>query len=370
MTETSSHGDSDVTIETAGPRTTYAAAGVDIAAGEKAVEKLRPFAEQATRPEVLGGIGGFAGLFKLKLDRWKEPVLASSTDGVGTKIAIAQALDVHDTIGIDLVAMVVDDLVVCGAEPLFLQDYIAVGRVVPDRVAAVVKGIAEGCKQAGCALLGGETAEHPGLMGDGDYDLSATGVGVVEADAVLGPERVRPGDVVIAMGSSGLHSNGYSLARHVLLDIARVPLSGHVEEFGRTLGEELLEPTRIYTKDCLALIAETDVRTFAHVTGGGLVANLARVLPQGLTARLDRGTWTPAPVFALIAQRGRVERVEMEKTFNMGVGMVAVVSAEDVDRALAVLTARHVPAWTLGEVVKASDPDAPRAELRGNHPRF
>ncbi|WP_257900553.1 phosphoribosylformylglycinamidine cyclo-ligase [Saccharothrix obliqua] len=354
---------SDVT-DTA--KATYAAAGVSITAGDEAVEKLKPWASKAHRPEVLGGIGGFAGLFKLRLDRWKEPVLASSTDGVGTKIAVAQALDKHDTIGVDLVAMVVDDLVVCGAEPLFLQDYIAVGKVVPDKVAALVKGIAEGCVQAGCALLGGETAEHPGLMGEDDYDISGTGVGVVEASAMLGPERVRDGDVVIAMGSSGLHSNGYSLARHVLLDIARMPLSGHVEEFGRTLGEELLEPTRIYAKDCLALAAEADVRTFAHITGGGLAANLARVLPEGLHARLDRGTWTPAPVFALIAQRGRVEREEMEKTFNMGIGMVAVVSPEDVDRSLAVLTARHVPAWVLGEVSRTETATA----LVGDHPRF
>ncbi|NKQ55955.1 phosphoribosylformylglycinamidine cyclo-ligase [Amycolatopsis sp. K13G38] len=349
---------------------TYAAAGVDIDAGDEAVELLKPHAERASRPEVLGGVGGFAGLFSLKLDRWKEPVLASSTDGVGTKIAVAQALDKHDTVGIDLVAMVVDDLVVTGAEPLFLQDYIAVGKVVPKRIEALVGGIAEGCVQSGCALLGGETAEHPGLMGEHDYDLSATGVGVVEASGLLGPERVRPGDVVIAMGSSGLHSNGYSLARHVLLDIARMPLEGHVEEFGRTLGEEMLEPTRIYAKDCLALAAEAEVRTFAHITGGGLEANLARVMPHGLCAQLERGTWTPAPVFALIAQRGKVERAEMEKTFNMGVGMVAVVGAEDVDRALAVLTARHVPAWTLGEVRAAEDADGPRAVLSGDHPRF
>ncbi|HEU5474101.1 MAG TPA: phosphoribosylformylglycinamidine cyclo-ligase [Actinophytocola sp.] len=354
------------------PPATYADAGVSIEAGEQAVEALRPWADKATRPEVVGGIGGFAGLFKLRLDRWKEPLLASSTDGVGTKIAVAQALDLHDTVGIDLVAMVVDDLVVCGAEPLFLQDYIAVGRVRPDLVAALVKGIATGCVQAGCALLGGETAEHPGLMADGAYDLSATGVGVVEADKVLGPDRVRPGDVVIAMGSSGLHSNGYSLARHVLLDIARMPLGGIVEEFGRTLGEELLEPTRIYAKDCLALAAETEVRTFAHITGGGLTANLSRVIPRGLHAVLDRGTWTPAPVFSLIAQRGRVTRPEMERTFNMGVGMVAVLEPADVDRALAVLTARHVPAWVLGDITPTPTPDDAdrRATLRGDHPRF
>ncbi|WP_435156858.1 phosphoribosylformylglycinamidine cyclo-ligase [Amycolatopsis sacchari] len=349
---------------------TYAAAGVDIEAGDEAVELLKPHAERASRPEVLGGVGGFAGLFSLKLDRWKEPVLASSTDGVGTKIAVAQALDKHDTVGIDLVAMVVDDLVVTGAEPLFLQDYIAVGKVVPKRIEALVGGIAEGCVQAGCALLGGETAEHPGLMGEHDYDLSATGVGVVEAADLLGPDRVRPGDVVVAMGSSGLHSNGYSLARHVLLEIARMPLEGHVEEFGRTLGEELLEPTRIYAKDCLALAAEAEVRTFAHITGGGLEANLARVIPRGLVAQLSRDTWTPAPVFALVAQRGKVERAEMEKTFNMGVGMVAVLDAEDADRALAVLTARHVPAWVLGEVRAAEDSDGPRAVLSGDHPRF
>ena len=359
------------------PHATYAAAGVDISAGEQAVAALRSHAERARRPEVLGTLGGFAGLFKIKLDRWREPVLASSTDGVGTKIAVAQAMDVHHTIGIDLVAMVVDDLVVCGAEPLFLQDYIAVGKVVPERIADIVQGIADGCVQAGCALLGGETAEHPGMRTDGDYDLAATGVGVVEADAILGPDCVRPGDVVVAMGSSGLHSNGYSLARHVLLDIARMPLDGHVEEFGRTLGEQLLEPTRIYTKDCLALVAETEVRTFAHITGGGLVANLSRVMPRGLVAVLERGTWTPAAEFALIARRGRVQRAEMERTFNMGVGMVAVVDPAEVDRALAVLTARHVPAWVLGDVRKSRDvtadavaKDSDRVVLRGDHPRF
>jgi len=359
-----------VSTPTETPKSSYAAAGVDIAAGEEAVERLKPYAEQATRPEVMGGIGGFAGLFKLKLDRWHEPVLASSTDGVGTKIAVAQALGVHDTVGIDLVAMVVDDLVVCGAEPLFLQDYIAVGKVVPELVAALVKGIAAGCAQAGCALLGGETAEHPGLMEPDAYDLSATGVGVVEAADLLGPERVRPGDVVIGMASSGLHSNGYSLARKVLLTDARMPLTGHVEEFGRTLGEELLEPTRIYAKDCLALAAETQARTFAHVTGGGLVANLARVMPRGLTAVLERSSWTPQPVFRLIAQRGKVDAAEMEQTFNMGVGMVAVVAPEDVERALAVLTARHVPAWLLGQVEPSDDADGPRSTLNGKHPRF
>lgn len=333
------------------------------------IQKLKPWAERADRPEVLSVLGGFAGLFKLKLDRWREPVLASATEGVGTKIAVAQAMDLHDTIGMDLVAMVVDDLVVCGAEPVFLENYIATGKINPDRIAALVKGISDGCLKAGCALLGGETAERPGLMPEEDYDISATGVGVVEADNILGADRVRPGDVVIGLASSGLHSNGYSLARKVLLEIARMPLEGHVEEFGRTLGEELLEPTRIYAKDCLALAAETDVRTFAHITGGGLVANLARVIPQGLTAVLDRGAWTPASIFGLIGHRGRVERDELERTFNMGIGMVAVLSAADVDRALAILTARHMPAWVIGEI-EVADADTPLAILRGDHPRF
>jgi phosphoribosylformylglycinamidine cyclo-ligase len=356
-----------ITARPAGAGTSYAAAGVDIDAGEEAVEALRPYAEKASRPEVMGGIGGFAGLFALKLSKYTEPVLASSTDGVGTKVAIAQALDKHDTIGLDLVAMVVDDLVVCGAEPLFMQDYIAVGKVVPAQIAAIVKGISDGCQQAGCALLGGETAEHPGLMEAGSYDISGTGVGIVEAAAMLRPDRIRPGDVLVALGSSGLHSNGYSLARHVLLDIARMPLEGHVEEFGHTLGEELLAPTRIYARDCLALTAETGVRMFAHITGGGLARNLERVLPDGVEAVLERGSWTPAPVFKLIASRGRVERAEMEKTFNMGVGMVAVLPADEVDRALAVLTARHVPAWVLGEIRRGKHR---KVTLKGDHPRF
>ncbi|BBZ68706.1 MAG: phosphoribosylformylglycinamidine cyclo-ligase [Mycolicibacterium insubricum] len=357
-----------MTKRAAKPGISYASAGVDIEAGDRAVELFKPLAAAATRPEVRGGLGGFAGLFALRGD-YREPLLASSTDGVGTKLAVAQAIDKHDTVGIDLVAMVVDDLVVCGAEPLFLQDYIAIGRVVPERVQAIVAGIAEGCVQAGCALLGGETAEHPGLMAPDHYDLSATGVGVVEADEVLGPDRVRPGDVVIGMASSGLHSNGYSLARKVLLEIERLDLHGHVEEFGRTLGEELLEPTRIYAKDCLALAADTQVRTFCHVTGGGLAGNLERVIPAGLVAELDRGTWSPAPMFAMIAQRGRIERAEMEKTFNMGVGMVAVVAPEDTDRALAILTARHLDCWVLGTVNKGGK-GGPRATLVGQHPRF
>lgn len=353
-----------------GSGSTYEGAGVSIAAGEAAVDLMKPHTQRATRPEVIGGIGGFASLFKLPTGRYREPVLASASDGVGTKSAISQAMDLHDTIGIDLVAMVVDDLVPCGAEPLFVQDYIACGKVQPEKIATIVSGIAEGCVRAGCALVGGETAEHPGLMDPDDYDLAATAVGVVEYDAVLGPDRVREGDVVIGMKSSGLHANGFSMVRHVLLDIARLPLDGHVEEFGRTLGEELIEPCRIYALDCLALAREADVHAFAHITGGGLAGNLARVIPDGLTAHLDRRAWTPQPVFGYIAARGRIARAEMDRTFNMGIGMAAVVAADDVDRAMAVLTARHVPVEILGSVERSGGDDPGRVLLTGEHPRF
>ena len=329
----------------------YAAAGVDIAAGDHAVELMKGHVSRTNRPEVLGGLGGFAGLFELDLSRYPRPVLASSTDGVGTKIAIARAMGRHDTIGIDLVAMVVDDLVVVGAEPLFLTDYIATGKVDPDRIAAIVAGVAEGCVQAGCALVGGETAEHPGLMAPDEYDVSGTGVGVVNADAVLGPQRVRAGDVLVAMGSSGVHSNGYSLVRHVLLEGAGLDLAERRPEFdGRTLGEELLTPTRVYARDCLALAAQCGAHAFAHITGGGLAGNLARVLPEQVQAQVDRSTWSPAPVFDLVARTGGVPRAEMELTFNLGVGMIAVLPAGSAEDALALLSERGVPAWIAGEV--------------------
>ena len=331
---------------------TYAAAGVSIEAGDRAVELMKAKVARPTRPEVVGELGGFAGLFAVDFTRYAKPLLASSTDGVGTKLMIAQAMDKHDTIGRDLVGMVVDDLVVCGAEPLFMLDYIACGRVVPERMAEIVGGVAEGCRIAGCALVGGETAEHPGIMGPDEYDLAGAGVGIVDADAVLGSDRVVEGDVVIAMASSGLHSNGYSLARHVLLTSAQLPLDGQPDDLDAPLGEVLLTPTRIYAKDCLALAGEADVHAYSHVTGGGLASNLSRVLPEGLDAVLDRGTWSLPAIVGLIAARGRVEQAEMERTFNMGVGMVAVVAAADADRALAVLMGRHVPAWVAGTVVR------------------
>jgi phosphoribosylformylglycinamidine cyclo-ligase len=335
---------------------TYADAGVSIHAGDRAVELLKSKVKKTTRPEVMGDLGGFAGLFKLNTAKYKSPILASSTDGVGTKLVIAQQLDIHDTIGIDLVAMVVDDLVACGAEPLFLLDYIACGEVVPDKVAEIGAGIADGCRYAGCALLGGETAEHPGVLRPDEYDVSATGVGVVEESEILGKERVEVGDAVIAMRSSGLHSNGYSLVRHVLLGAGRMRLDSVVDDFGsqRTLGEELLTPTKIYAKDCLGLIEETDVRAFSHVTGGGIPGNLVRILPEHVDAVVDRSTWRPQPIFDLIQAKGRIEDTEMEATFNMGVGMFTIVSSDDADRAMAYLTGRGVEAWQVGEVIEGT----------------
>lgn len=343
---------------------TYAGSGVDTAAAERAVAAMRAHIARADRPEAAGGFGGFAGLFRLDTSRYREPVLATSTDGVGTKGLVAQAMDRHDTIGVDLVAMLVDDLVVCGAEPLFVTDYLACGKVVPERVAEIVAGVAEGCRQAGCALLGGETAEHSGVLARDEYDLSGAGTGVVEADAVLGPERVQPGDVVLAMASTGLHANGYTLARHVLFELAGLSLAHQPEELGgSTLGQALLTPTRIYAPDCLALTADAGVRAFAHVTGGGIAANLARVLPAGVDAVLDRATWTPPAIFDLVRRCGRIEAAEMERTFNLGIGMLAVVAARDVPRALESLHARGVPAWAFGHVV----PGSGQARLVGSH---
>jgi phosphoribosylformylglycinamidine cyclo-ligase len=345
----------------------YESAGVSIEAGDRAVELMKAWVAKASRPEVVGGIGGFAGLFDAsELATYRRPLLATSTDGVGTKVAIAAAMDRHDTIGHDLVGMVVDDLVVCGAEPLFMTDYIACGRVVPERIASIVKGIAEGCVLAGCALIGGETAEHPGLLEPEEYDIAGAATGVVEADRLLGAERVRDGDVLVAMGSSGLHSNGYSLVRHVLLDRAGWALDREVDELGRSLGEELLEPTRIYARDCLALIEAVGVHAFSHITGGGLANNLARVLPGHLTATIDRASWWPAPIFGLVAEIGGVERDDLEATLNMGVGMVAIVAASDADGTVQLIADRGVPAWIAGRVTAAAD-NSGQVTLIGAH---
>jgi phosphoribosylformylglycinamidine cyclo-ligase len=349
---------------------TYQASGVSIEAGERAVELMTGWIDRASRPEMFGGIGGFAGLFDATaLKQYERPLLATSADGVGTKVAIAQKLDRHDTIGFDLVGMLVDDVVVCGAEPLFLTDYIATGRVVPERIAAIVKGIAEACVEAGCALIGGETAEHPGLLGPDAYDLAGSTTGVVEAAAMLGPSRVRPGDAVIAMASSGLHSNGYSLVRHVMFDLAGWSLDRQVPELGRTLGVELLEPTRIYARSCLALARLPGSHAMAHVTGGGLAANLARVLPAGMHARIDRATWTPQPIFGLVAALGSVGLDDLERTLNMGIGMVAVCDPYSADETLHILADQGVQAWVCGETYPAGSPDEPGSvTLVGEHP--
>ncbi len=342
----------------------YASSGVDIAAGERAVDLMRAAVERTARPEVVGGIGGFAGLFDVsRLAGMRRPLLATSTDGVGTKVVIAQRLGRYDTIGIDLVGMVVDDLVVCGAEPLFMTDYVVCGTVVPERVAQIVGGIAEGCVRAGCALIGGETAEHPGHFGPDEFDLAGAATGVVDADRLLGPERVRTGDVVLGLASSGLHSNGFSLVRQVI-ERAGLDLHDQPAELDQPLGTELLTPTRIYAADCLALADAVEVHAFAHITGGGLAANLARVLPADVDAVLDRGTWTPPPVFGLLAGHGRVDAAELERVFNQGVGMAAVVSADAADAAIAVLAGRGVATWQLGTVIEGSG----QARLVGRHP--
>jgi phosphoribosylformylglycinamidine cyclo-ligase len=327
---------------------------------------MRAAVASTAGPEVIGGIGGFAGLFDgAKLAGMRRPLLATSTDGVGTKVVIAQRLGRYDTIGQDLVGMVVDDLVVCGAEPLFMTDYLVCGRVDPERVATIVAGVAAGCVQAGCALIGGETAEHPGHLASDDFDLAGAATGVVEADRLLGPDRVRAGDAVIAMAASGLHANGFSLARAIIdapeagLDIDSQPAG-----LDQPLGLELLTPTRIYARDCLALADSCAVRAFAHVTGGGLAANLARVLPPDVDAVLDRRSWQPLPIFSLLAERGNVAPEEMERVFNMGVGMVAVVAREDCDHALQLLAERGLPAWLVGEIT----PGSGQAQLTGTHP--
>ena len=342
---------------------TYASAGVDTAAGDRAVELMKSAVARTHGPEVLGGIGAFAGLYDASaLTKYKRPLLASSTDGVGTKIVIARALDIHDTIGKDLVAMVVDDIVVCGATPLVMTDYIACGKVVPERIADIVRGIAEGCEIAGTALVGGETAEHPGVMDPDDYDVAGAAIGVVEADALLGPEKVRAGDVVVAMASSGLHSNGYSLVRRVV-EHAGWSLETSIAELGRTVGEELLEPTRIYAKLCVEMAASIGgLHAFSHVTGGGLAANVARVIPAGLAAHVARDAWELPPVFSVVQAAGGVPWSDLEATLNMGVGMVAIVSADDADALIESSRQAGVGAWALGEIT-ADDGRAASADV-------
>ena len=332
----------------------YAEAGVDTAAGDLAVELMKSAVSATHNPSVLGGVGGFAGLYDVSfLKDFERPLLATSTDGVGTKVAIAQAIDKHDTIGQDLVGMVVDDIVVVGARPLFMTDYIACGRVVPDRIADIVAGIARGCAATGTALVGGETAEHPGLLGPDDYDVAGAATGVVDADAVLGAPLVQDGDVVVAIASSGLHSNGYSLVRHILASRS-IGFTDQVPEFGTgvSVGEALLEPTRLYTSPLLALLDAHPgaVHSLSHVTGGGIAANLARVLPVGSWVEVDRSTWEPLPVFRVLASMAGTPIEDTEGTWNLGIGMFAVVDASAADAVIASLGAAGLPSWSVGTI--------------------
>ena len=332
----------------------YAEAGVDTAAGDLAVELMKSAVAATHNASVLGGVGGFAGLYDVSfLKDFERPLLATSTDGVGTKVAIAQAIDKHDTIGQDLVGMVVDDIVVVGARPLFMTDYIACGRVVPDRIADIVAGIARGCAATGTALVGGETAEHPGLLGPDDYDVAGAATGVVDADAVLGAPLVQDGDVVVAIASSGLHSNGYSLVRHILASRS-IGFTDQVPEFGTgvSVGEALLEPTRLYTSPLLALLDAHPgaVHSLSHVTGGGIAANLARVLPVGSWVEVDRSTWEPLPVFRVLASMAGTPIEDTEGTWNLGIGMFAVVDASAADAVIASLGAAGLPSWSVGTI--------------------
>lgn len=329
---------------------TYRQAGVDTAAGDLAVELMKAAVLKTHGPEVFGGVGGFAGLFDVSfLKSFDRPLLATSTDGVGTKVAIAQALDKHDTIGQDLVGMVVDDIVVVGAKPLFMTDYIACGRVVPERIAEIVAGIARACDATGTALVGGETAEHPGLLGPDDYDVAGAAVGAVEADALLGPHRVGDGDVVLALASSGLHSNGFSLVRHILAS-RDIGYTDRLDEFGGTVGEVLLEPTRLYTAPLLRALEAGGIHSLSHVTGGGIAANLARVLPEGSWVEVERSTWSPPPVFRVLSDLGGTTLESAEGTWNLGIGMIAVVAAERASAISQRLSDDGIAIWEVGRI--------------------
>lgn len=342
-------------MERKGEKLTYASAGVNIEAGNRAVELMKASVRSTFRPGVLADIGGFGGLFALDTACYSEPVLVSGTDGVGTKLRVAMMMDKHDTVGIDAVAMCANDILAQGAEPLFFLDYLAVGKLIPEKVAAIVAGVAEGCKRAGCALIGGETAEMPGFYREDEYDIAGFAVGIVEKSRIIDGSEIRPGDVLLGIPSAGLHSNGYSLARKTLFEIAGYGVDTYVEELGRTMGEELLEPTRIYVKQVLPAIGRFMVRGMAHITGGGLTENIPRILPEGTAAAIDRHSWQAPPVFGLIQDIGGIEDPEMLKTFNMGVGMVLVAGRGDVDGLLKDLRDRGPEAIVIGEIISCPE---------------
>ncbi len=329
----------------------YAAAGVDITAGYESVELMKKHVKRTMIPGVLGSIGGFAGLFELDLAQYSKPVLVSGTDGVGTKIRLAQLLDKHDTVGIDCVAMCVNDILACGAKPLIFLDYIACGKNEPEKIAAIVAGVAEGCVQAGCALVGGETAEHPGMMPEQDYDLAGFTVGAVDRDAILDVNEMKAGDVILALPSTGVHSNGFSLVRKVF-DLEGKDLHRYVPELGAELGESLLTPTRIYVKPVLKLMEQVKVHGVSHITGGGFYENIPRCLPEGLSARIEKKRVSILPIFDLIAKEGNIPERDMFNTYNMGVGMALMVPGADADKAMALLKAEGQESYVMGEVVK------------------
>lgn len=329
----------------------YKKAGVDIDAANLSVEMIKKWVQMTKRPEVLEGIGSFGGFFALDINKYKEPVLVSGTDGVGTKLKIAQILGIHDTIGIDLVAMCVNDILVHGAEPLFFLDYIGIGQLEPDLVESIVKGISLGCKEAGCALIGGETAEMPGFYKAGEYDLAGFSVGVVDRPKLINGHNIEAEDIIIGLPSSGIHSNGYSLARKVLLDDGNLKLDKYIPDFSKTLGEELLTPTRIYVKNILELLDEVEVKGMAHITGGGIVENLARILPANLEAQINQASIEILPIFDMIASLGQVELAEMFRTFNMGIGFILVTSPLYLDKAIKHLHDKGEKPIVLGRVL-------------------
>lgn len=332
----------------------YAAAGVDIQAGYEGVKLMKKHVERTFIPGVISDLGGFGGLFAPDLSGMREPVLVSGTDGVGTKQRIAQLMNKHDTVGIDCVAMCVNDIVCCGAKPLFFLDYIAIGKNIPEKVAQLVSGVAEGCVQAGCALIGGETAEHPGTMAADDYDLAGFSVGVVDKSKVVDHSRMAPGDVVLALPSSGVHSNGFSLVRKVF-DVEHTDLGKVYDELGKPLGEALLTPTSIYVKPVLAAMAVADIKGVSHITGGGFFENIPRCIPDGLCARIEKASVQTLPIFRLIQSVGNIPERDMFNTFNMGVGMAVVVSKNTADKALAALKDAGVAAYALGEITSGED---------------
>lgn len=332
-------------------RATYKDAGVDIAAGNSFVNMIKPLVKATSRPEVLADIGGFGGLFSLNTSKYKNPVLVSGTDGVGTKLKIAFMADRHDTVGIDLVAMCVNDIIVQGAEPLFFLDYLATGKLLPEKAAEVVKGIAEGCKQAGCALIGGETAEMPGFYADGEYDVAGFTVGVVDRDAIIDGSCISVGNRLIGIASSGLHSNGYSLARKLIFDHMGLGIESELLGTGSSVADVLLTPTRIYVRSILNLLKDFSIKGIAHITGGGLLENVPRVLPKGCIAKINLNSWQRPVLFDLLQNAGNVERDEMYRTFNMGIGMVLAVSEAQAEEVIDRLRGLGEQAWNIGEVI-------------------